>query len=144
MPRPPAAARRYAHSLAAALTGNAQAFGYSIAITVSYAATTRNLGTPSLLDLLLFALAAVLAFTVLQLGAVALATREVEMAEPDRIRLIATATDVFAVGLAVLAAAGVSAVIGSWIGWALASFCASVLYVLVQALELRVAEDSAD
>ncbi len=134
----------YLGALGAAVTGNAQAFGFSIAITASYGAVSLEQGDPSPAELLGFAVAAVLAFSVLQLAAAALTPESGPAPERRRVTLVATATDFLAVGLAVGVALGLSAVLGGFVAWALPGFAASAVYLLVQAVELLVAAKAAD
>jgi hypothetical protein len=56
--------------------------------------------------------------------------------ESAKVLLIATSTDVFAVGLSVLAGIGVTHALTTGGAWLVAPFTATVLYVLVQAIEI--------
>lgn len=54
--------------------------------------------------------------------------------------LLATATDFLAVGGGVGTAMGINAVSSVWWAWVLAPFCAGLVYVLVQCIELTVGQ----
>lgn len=129
----------YLRALGAAVTGNTQAFGFSIAITASYGAVSIQQGDPTTIELLCFAVAAVLAFSLLQIGAAALSSDTGPPQERRRVTLVGTSTDFLAVGFAVGAAAGLSSLLDGVPAWALPGFGVSVIYVLVQSVELLAA-----
>ena len=131
--------RLYLQGLHAAVSGNAQAFGFSIVITVSYGIVYSYVGQPTRLELVGYAMAAVAAFSLLNL-LVAVMTRGSETdTEPTRVVLVATATDFLAVGGGIAAAFATGAVIASgWVVWVLAPALAGLAYALIQALELAV------
>jgi hypothetical protein len=120
------------------VTGNAQAFGYSITITVTYGMVNNVQHNPTTVDLLLFALAGVLTFSAANLLLAALAPTIDKDAEPARVVLVATATDILAVSGGVGAAAAVSHLTGGWVSWVLAPLLAGLVYILVQSVELAV------
>ena len=91
-------ARRSLRGLHAAGSGNAQAFGFSITITVTFGAVNSARGSPSLPELFGFAFAAVAAFSLLNLTIATLVKDVDQGREPDRVVLVATATDLLAVG----------------------------------------------
>lgn len=128
----------YLRGLETAVGGNAQAFGFSITVTVTFGVISSSQGAPSQAELLGFALSAVAAFSGLNLLVAHLLGGKRPPAEPSRVVLIATATDILAVGAGVAAAIGTSAVVTGWGAWALAPFCSGLVYVLVQSIELTV------
>lgn len=133
-----------AEGLHASARGNAQAFGYSITVTVTFGVVAFAEPEHRPVQLLVFALAAVLAFSLLNV-VVALGLRRMERTRPgERALLIGTATDILAVGAAVGVAMGLSAVVRGTALWALAPFVAGVVYVLVQAIELAVGREEID
>jgi hypothetical protein len=136
--------RRMLRGLHASVSGNAQAFRFSITITVTYGAISSAQGSPTLPELFGFALAAVAAFSMLNLAIAAALRNAEEGGEPDRVVLVATATDVLAVGAALAAAVGIRAAFPGWGAWLLAPFCAALVYVLVQSVELAVGLREAD
>ena len=130
--------RRYLAGLDSAASGNAQAFGFSILITVSYGAVSSSHRTPTVLELFGFALAAVAVFSLVNLVTAWLTARHPNRETPRRIVLVATATDFVAVGAGVAAAIGVARACAGWPGWVLPPAAAGLVYALVQALEFAV------
>ncbi len=128
----------------AAVSNNAQAFGFSISVTVTFGAVSaQNPNPPTRLELLGFAMAAVAAFALLNIVAVLLLEARTK-GPSERMLLVATATDFLAVGAAVGAAIGLSAVLGGWLVWVAAPLVAGIVYVLVQSLELAVGDRQDD
>ncbi|HZD65563.1 MAG TPA: hypothetical protein VE152_05665 [Acidimicrobiales bacterium] len=122
--------------LTGAVTGNAQAFGFSITVTVTYGILSAA-RSPSLAETVGFALSAVAAFSLLNL----LVSRLVRLDRPiqgTRAVLIGTATDFLAVGAGVAVAIGVRLGVGGWGSWVLAPFGSGLVYVVVQSLELTL------
>lgn len=136
--------RRYLVGLDSAVSGNAQAFGFSILITVTYGTVSAAEGSPSHVELFGFALAAVAAFSLLNLVIAGMARRLPGGVVSTRVLLVATATDFLAVGAGVGAAVGVTGAIVGWPAWVLAPAVAGLVYVLVQAVELAVGRASSD
>lgn len=123
------------------MSGNAQAFGFSITVTVTFGVLTSTQDPPTRPELIGFALSGVAAFSLLNLLAVYLPTSH-SGAEPTRVLLLATATDFLAVGGGVGTAMGINAVFSGWVAWVLSPFCAGLVYVLVQGIELAVGQHS--
>ncbi|HWC33509.1 MAG TPA: hypothetical protein VG650_01665 [Mycobacteriales bacterium] len=119
------------------MSGNAQAFGFSITITATYGVVAAAQGNPSLPEIFGFALAAVASFSALNLLVVALLDRQ-PTRDPDRVVLLATATDFLAVGSGLAGAVGMRYAITGWGAWVAAPLTAAFLYVLVQTLEIAV------
>ncbi|GII97739.1 hypothetical protein CLV28_2099 [Sediminihabitans luteus] len=128
------------HGLSLSVTGNAQAFGYSITVTATYGAVAANHDSPTPGEVMGFALCAVLAFSVLNLVVAALIRRDPTegVPEPARALLLATASDVLAVAAGVGVALGVAAGVDGSAAWLLAPLASGFTYVLVQAAELAV------
>lgn len=123
-----------------AASGNAHAFGFSIVITVTYGVVAAFSATPGIGELFGFALAAVAAFSLLNVLVAALTRGSKVSTESERMMLVATATDFLAVGAAIGAAYGATLIVGGWGAWVLAPFFAGLVYALVQALELAVGQ----
>ncbi len=130
--------RRWLRGLNLAVSGNARSFGYSITITVTYGVVSSKEGNPSLPELFGFALAAVAAFSLLNLAVAGLLRREQPSSDPAQVILVATATDFLAVGCAIATAVGVRVLLSGWGAWVLAPFIATLAYVLVQVVEIAV------
>lgn len=136
--------RRLAQGLACSVHGNAQAFGFSITVTVSFGVVSIEQPSPGVLDLFLFAMAGVLAFSLLNV-VVALALRGTDGASTgSRAVLVGTATDFLAVGAAVGVAVAVGKLVDGRLAWALTPFLAGCVYVLVQSVELAVGQEQSE
>lgn len=85
--------RLYPHGLNVAVGGNAQAFGFSILITVNYGIVSASSGSPSTGELIGFALSAVAVFSSLNILVASLTETRSGDTETARVVLIATATD---------------------------------------------------
>lgn len=134
----------YLHGLNVSVRGNAQAFGFSILITVSYGIVSSSTDKPAPIELLGFALSAVAAFALLNLFVAWLKTIQPDDIERSEVLLIATATDFLSVGAGVGAAFAASMLTHGWVPWVLAPFSASLAYCLVQALEIAITRQVAD
>lgn len=126
------------------VTGNAQAFGFSITVTATFGAITAVHDNPSLYQLMGFALSAVAAFSLLNVAVALLVDIRRSRVEATRALLVATATDFLAVGAGVGTAIGISHVLSAWPSWLVAPFAAGLLYVLVQSVELAVGQRETD
>ena len=132
------AARTWGRALYTSVTGNAQAFGFSITVTVTFQVVSSAEGPPSSWQMMLFALATVAAFSVLNVLLAAVIDPDAVKQESARVVLVATATDFLAVGAGIAVAMGWVRVVDGWAAWVLAPFSAGVVYVVVQAVELYV------
>lgn len=134
--RRPSRHRQWLRGFNTAVSGNAQAFGFSITVTATYGVISSAQGSPSVPEIFGFALAAVAAFSLLNLLVAKLLVKEKPRKEPDQVVLVATATDFLAVGSGIAAAVGLRYALTGWPTWVLAPFTAALVYVLVQALEM--------
>ncbi len=132
--------RRLEEGLYSSVNGNAQAFGFSITVTVCFGVASRLQSRPTLADLLLFALAGVVAFSVLNVFVALRLRTQVTQIGSGRATLIGTATDFIAVAAAVGAAIGLNHITSGVVAWAVTPFVAAVIYVSVQSIELAVGE----
>jgi hypothetical protein len=131
----------FVRGLNTSVSGNSQAFGFSITITVTYGLISSAGGKPALPELFGFALSAVAAFSLLNLIVAGMLLKRQSAGEPRRVVLVATATDFLAVGAGIAAAVGIREVVSDWGAWVLGPFCAGVVYVLIQAVELSLGQD---
>lgn len=138
------AQERYLQGLKIAASGNAQAFGYSILITVSYGIASTSRPPPVMGELFAFAMSAVAAFSLLNVVVAWFAGRESGALRSKRALLVATATDFFAVGAGLAAAFGISLTCSGFAAWVLIPFVAGLTYMLVQAIELGLARMDED
>ena len=134
---PPASSLRGLHESA---TGNAQAFGFSITITVTFGVCSADQPSASTPELMIFAVSGVAAFSLLNLLVAHLVKTRSDRATSNRVVLIATATDFLAVAAAVGCAIGVRYLAAGLTRWSLAPLAAGLAYVLVQSIELAIGQ----
>ncbi len=125
-------------------TGNAQAYGFSISITVTFGVLSAKQPAPTTADLFMFALSAVAAFSLLNVAVAHLLRTEPSQVTSSRTVLLSTATDFLAVAAAVGCAFAIRSVTTGLPRWSLAPLTATVAYVLVQAVELTVGQEETE
>src|SRR5699024_6705005 len=100
-------------------------------------ASTTN-PDPSVGEQVAFAMAAVAAFTLLNVAVAVFAQHESDSVGGKRVLLVATATDFIAVGAGLGTAVGVDCLVSGLLAWLLIPFVAGITYMLVQAVELAL------
>lgn len=132
----------YRRAMVTMLEASAAPYGYTVTMWSSGAVAVHLRGSPGLLEIALFAGGAVVAFALL---AVLLrpAARDISPLPPGPSRLVAGSVDFLAVGLAV-GVAGLAALIPTQPAWALVSFVATALYLLIASLQLALAAARAE
>lgn len=130
----------YARGLAMSVIHNVPAYGFSVVVSASAIAATAELRHPTPLNAFLFLIGAASAFALVGvLAAIAFEEERVEEASPQIVfigSILSLVSTSAGFGAALLAAHFLS----GWDGWFLASFCATIAYVLVLALEMEVAD----
>src|SRR5919202_4686122 len=132
-------ARSYLHGLQHSARENVSAYGYSVTITASYGLLTVILGSPSVLEIFIFAGGAILAVALVEAIASGGFRHRLEE-EPSRVRALGGSISFFSVGLALLSAVLVGRIVGGLFAWPLGSFLATLVFLLVFALEVGLAE----
>jgi len=131
--------RGYLRELQTSVLNNSSAYGYSVSITGCFGITSKVLGQPSVLDVFLFGIGAVLAFAALDVVASGGFRKRIR-GEPPEVVVLGAAMSFFSVsaslGAAVLAT---EVILGGDAGWLLSSLLATFAYVAVVAVELTVA-----
>lgn len=122
------------------MRGNAQAFGFSITVTVTFGVVSADQASESTPELMVFALSAVAAFSLLNLLVAHLTRKRPSGTSSSRVVLISTATDFLAVAAAVGCALGVRYLATGLTRWSIAPLFAGLAYVLVQSIELAVGQ----
>lgn len=128
-----------ASALSTSVVSNATAFGFSITITISYGAIQSTDGSPSLLELLLYGLAAAAAVGLLE-GAVTRGFRQRVGTLPAEVSMLGTAMNFISVAIAAGGAILCGEVIGGVVVWPVAGFVAAGLYVVAESAEVLLAE----
>jgi hypothetical protein len=114
-------------------------FGFSILITVTFAMTETMLGSPTVLQIFLYAIGAVMSFTVLE-GVLSNGFRRPMPQHATQTMTLGTSLNVFSVVAALGAAWGIADVTRGLLGWSLAPLVAGAAYLLVESVEDAVAE----
>jgi len=130
---------RYRRGLVTATLNNSSAFGFSILITSSFGLLSHLHGAPGPGQVGLFALGAVLAFSVIE-AVVSRGFRRRPRRQPYNVVLLGTAVDLVSVAAALAVAYGVAALLPATASWGLAPLLAAATYVLVQGADLALAE----
>lgn len=126
-------------ALATSAMGNSPAFGFSIMITASFGVLATELGIPQVADLFAFAVAAALAVGMIE-GVVSRGFRRRVDATTPEVAMLGTALNVVSVAVGIAAALLISQISDGPLGWGLAAFVASALYVLVESGGILIAE----
>lgn len=128
----------YVRELRLSLRNNSGAFGYSVMITSTMAMLTSIAGSPRPAHIVLFLLAAVASFALIEAIATRVFTRSLEDEDTTVIALGAS-LNLLAITVAVGLAAAVAALVPTPLLWLLAPFGASVAYLLLTAAEMTIA-----
>jgi hypothetical protein len=119
--------------------GNATAFGFSITITGSFGVVQTIVGNPTVVQVLLFAVAAALVVGGLE-GAVTRGFRERVGAVPPEVAMLGTAQNFISVVLGIGAAAGIAAIIDGGAAWPAAGGLSILVFLAAESAETLVAE----
>lgn len=129
----------YWRGFQASIKGNSAAFGYSIVVTADFAALAHFNDRPDLIEIYLFILGAVIAFSFAE----AIATHFFEdqlSDEPSVVIALSSAMDMLCVGLAVGAAALIAWAGNGWWIWPVAAIASTLVYLTTLAAQMAAAE----
>lgn len=126
-------------AIATTTIGNASAFGFSITITGAFGMLNALVGTPEVLDILLFGVAAALTIGIVQ-GAATRGFRERLGEAPSEVRMLGTAQNFLSVAAGLGAAAGVGELMDGTAAWPVGAVAATFVYLAAEAVEMLVAE----
>ena len=132
-------ARSYLHGLHHSARENVSACGYSVTITASFGLLAAIMGSPSVLEVFVFAGGAILAVASVEAVASRGFRHRLEE-EPSRVQALGGSISFFSVGFALLAVLLVGQVVGGFIAWPLGSFLATLVFLSIFALGLGLAE----
>src|SRR5919206_10580 len=133
--------QHYLRGLETSTKNNSLAYGYSLAITATFGVLFHFHSDPSVADILLFCIGGALAFA----GVNAAITRGYRSRFPDEpavVVALGTSFSAISVTAAVASAALLAWLLGGWLPWPLASFVASLVYVLGVGVEMAVAGEA--
>ena len=140
--RPPGDTERHGRVETAVSTstfGNSTAFGFSITITAAFGAVQSVVGTPTVLQVLLFALAAAAVVGVLE-GLVTRGFRVRVGTAPPEVAMLGTAQNVVSVALGIGAAAGLATLFPHGGAWPAAGALSILVFLLAESGETLLAE----
>lgn len=120
------------------MSASAAPYGYTLTVWSTGALLIHFRHLPKVWEIFLFIAGAVVAFATLWLAGRATIERS-QPIERSQAHALTGAIDLFAVGLAVGAAALI-AMIPAWVAWPLDSFAATAVYLAVASLQLALAE----
>lgn len=131
-------ASRYIDNLRRTVLHNASAYAYSILITTVFASLSAMEGDPTLPDVFSAIAGAGTAFVCVEMTATRM-FKDLSQTDSPEAMLLGSATHLFAIG----AGTGVAVLMGLWLdgapAWALGAYVATVVYLLVEAVELTAA-----
>ena len=114
-------------------------FGFSILVTVTFGLVQSTHGSPTTLQIFLYAVGAVMSFTLLE-GVLSRGFRRPMPQHATQTLTLGTSLNVLSVVAAMAAAWGFAEVTGPRIAWAGAPLVAGLVYLLIESLEEAVAE----
>lgn len=131
--------RRLMRGLTASIRGNSNAYGYSIVATADFAVLSKLTSSSTLTDIFLFIAGAVLAFAMIEAIGTRMFTRSLPD-EPSRVVALGSAIGIISISAAVGVAVGVGKLLPPLAAWPVGAFASSVIYLLVVAVEMALAE----
>jgi MFS family permease len=126
-------------AISTATRGNATAFGFSITITGSFGVLQKLVGSPTLLQIFMFGVAAAATVGIVE-ALVTRGFRERPGVVPAEVRMLGTAQDFVSVAAGLGAAAGVAALLESGGAWPLAAAVATFVFLAAESAETLLAE----
>lgn len=126
-------------SIGTSVHGNSPAYGFSIMITVSFGMLTSLLGTPRVVEMLLFGLAAAATVAVLE-AAVTRGFRKTIDDAHEEVQMLGTALNFVSVAAGVGTALAVGELLGGVIAWPVGACLAATAYVATESSEILLAE----
>lgn len=115
-------------------------FGFSILVTVTFGVVSNEHGSAKTVDLLLYAVGAVLSFTLLT-GALSRGFRAPMPQHPSEVVAFGAGLNLLSVLIAVLTAMGLSKVINvDALAWFACPFAAGLVYLVLESLETALGE----
>jgi hypothetical protein len=126
-------------AISTSTVGNSTAFGFSITITASFGMLQTVTGSPTVVQILLFAAASALTVGVAE-GTLTRGFRARPGAAPPEVSMFGTALNFLSVVIGAAAAAGVAAVLQDTWAWPLGASAATFLFLAAESAEILLAE----
>lgn len=130
---------RLRRGIVSSSVNNSSAFGFSILITSAFGMLNTFEGSPSALDIVLFALGAAVPFSVLE----AIASRGFRrrpQTQGKEVIMLGTAANVLSIAVALAVTYLAAKLLHGPPSWGISPLFASTVYMLVEAVELATAE----
>lgn len=131
---------RYRRGLRSSVVNNSSAFGFSVMITTTFGMIQHFKGSPTFLQVMLFGICAVLAFSIIE-GVASNGFRRRPDTHPGEVIMLGTAANALSVAIALGVAYAVSELAPEMVAWTAGALLPAGVYVLVEAAELAIAED---
>jgi hypothetical protein len=138
-PEGPSSGDNYLRGLHTSARENVSAYGYSVTITASFGLLSATEGSPGVPAIFSFAGGAVLAVALVEAAASGGFRHRLEE-EPSRVRALGGSISFASVGLALAAVFLTGSLTGGLLAWPLGAFLATLVFLLVFALEIGLAE----
>ena len=135
----PTAPARFRRGVVTSAVNNGPAFGYSILITSTFGLLQTSVGDPSTLRVVLFALSAALPFSIVE-TITSRGFRRAARRQGEKVVMLGTATNLISVAASLGVAYLAMRIAHDAAAWAVTPFVAGMTYIIVEALELSVAE----
>lgn len=129
--------RAYSRQVQAAVSTNASAFGYSLVMTATFGALSRENGGPNTVELFVFLVGAALSFSAIEVVATGGFRRKLQEESPDLV-LAGSSVNLFSLVLSLAAVYLVDWLFPSPFDWLLGPFAATLAYVLAVALQMTL------
>lgn len=131
---------RYHRGLSTSVVNNSSAFGFSITITATSGMLSHFKGSPTAFEIVLLALSAVLGISIIE-AVVSGGFRRRPDLHPTEVIMLGTAANLLSVAVSLGVVYVVARTLPAPYAWAIAPLVAAAVYVLVEGLELAIAED---
>jgi hypothetical protein len=131
-------ARHYLRGLGMSARNNALAYGYSVAVTASFAMLAHTDGPATVLRIFVFVVGASIAFAAVN-ALVTRGFRERVEREPPVVVSLATSFSILSISAAVGLAGLLGWGVGGWVAWLLGSLLPTLAYLSIGALEMALA-----
>ncbi len=128
-----------ATAVSTSMVGNSTAFGFSITITASFGAVQAVAGSPTIVQVWLFAIAAAVVVAALE-GVVTRGFRIRVGAVPPEVAMLGTAQNVLSCALGIGTAAGTAALVPGGGAWPAAGALSILVFLLAESGEIFIAE----
>lgn len=133
--------RDYLSAVRTTLSNNGAAYGYSLLITASFGLLQTQVGSPTVGQIFLFGVGAVVAFTLLEAASTDLFRDRVRQ-DPPEVQAFGAAIGFASIFCAMGAVVAVGTLLHKGVAWAVGSFAATSVFLLLAGLETALARQA--